>query len=161
MTPDNNQLQKNQPQQDQPQQNEQQPDEKPKKVIVITDEDSVVLYKKLRAGRAVTLFSFAALLAIFTLLNVLSEKTNLVFLLFQIFPLLIFIPLLRRPTHRTYSWLCFVSLMYFVGIIPLLMGSWSFSYWLITLLVSSLFVAAMMTSRWLQYWNYYLSTKKS
>src|SRR5690606_32592222 len=98
MTPDNNQLQKNQlqknqlqknqlqknqPQQDQPQQNEQQPDEKPKKVIVITDEDSVVLYKKLRAGRAVTLFSFAALLAIFTLLNVLSEKTNLVFLLFQ------------------------------------------------------------------------------
>ena len=144
-----------------PENNEQQADEKPKKAIVITDSDSVILHKKLRAGRAVTLFSFAALLIIFTLLNLLNEKSNLAFWLFQTFPLLIFIPLLHRPTHRTYSWLCFVSLMYFVGIIPLLMSSWSVSYWLITLLICSLFIAAMMTSRWLQYWNYYLSTKKS
>jgi uncharacterized membrane protein len=153
MTPEDNQPRT------QPQQNEQ--DEKPKKVIVISDEDSAALHKKLRAGRAVTLFSFAALLIVFTLLNVFGGKPSLAFWIFQTFPLLIFIPLLRRPTHRTYSWLCFVSLMYFVGIIPLLMSSWSLSYWLITLLVCSLFIAAMMTSRWLQYWNYYLSTKKS
>ena len=144
-----------------PEHDDQQFNEKPKKVIVITDEDAVVLKKKLRTGKAVTLFSFAGLLIIFTLLNLTSEKSNFVFWLFQMFPLLIFIPLLRKPTHRTYSWLCFVSLMYFVGIIPLLMGSWSLSYWLITLLVCSLFIGAMMTSRWLQYWNYYLSTKQA
>ncbi|WP_331345626.1 DUF2069 domain-containing protein [Cellvibrio sp. UBA7661] len=144
-----------------PEHDDQQLNEKPKKVIVITDEDAVVLKKKLRTGKAVTLFSFAGLLIIFTLLNLTSEKSNFVFWLFQMFPLLIFIPLLRKPTHRTYSWLCFVSLMYFVGIIPLLMGSWSLSYWLITLLVCSLFIGAMMTSRWLQYWNYYLSIKQA
>lgn len=159
--PENSDAQKNESLQNKPLQNEHLQDEKPKKVIVISDDDSVVLYKKLRRGRAITLFSYGALLITFILLNVLSEKSNLVFLLFQIFPLLIFVPLLRRPTHRTYSWLCFVSLMYFVGIIPLLMTSWSISYWWMTLLVSSLFIAAMMTSRWLQYWNYYLSTKKS
>ncbi len=144
-----------------PEHDDQQLNEKPKKVIVITDEDAVVLKKKLRTGKAVTLSSFAGLLIIFTLLNLTSEKSNFVFWLFQMFPLLIFIPLLRKPTHRTYSWLCFVSLMYFVGIIPLLMGSWSLSYWLITLLVCSLFIGAMMTSRWLQYWNYYLSIKQA
>lgn len=144
-----------------PEHDDQQPDEKPKKVIVITDEDAILLQKKLRTGKAITLVSFGGLLVIFTLLNLTSEKSNFVFWLFQMFPLLIFIPLLRKPTHRTYSWLCFVSLMYFVGIIPLLMGSWSISYWLITLLVCSLFIGAMMTSRWLQYWNYYLSTKQA
>ena len=49
--------------------------------------------------------------------------------------------------------------MYFAAIIPLLMSRWLWSDWLITLLVSAMFMAAMMTSRWLQYWNYYLSTK--
>ncbi len=134
---------------------------KRKKDIIITDADALVLEKKLRTGKLITLLSFGGLLIIFTLLNLTSEKLNLVFWLFQMFPLLIFIPLLRKPTHRTYSWLCFVSLMYFVGIIPLLMSSWTFAYWLITLLTCSLFVGAMMTSRWLQYWNYYLFTKQS
>lgn len=134
---------------------------KRKKEIIITDADALVLEKKLRAGKFITLLSFGGLLIIFTLLNLTSEKRNLVFWLFQMFPLLIFIPLLRKPTHRTYSWLCFVSLMYFVGIIPLLMSSWTFAYWLITLLTCALFIGAMMTSRWLQYWNYYLFTKQS
>lgn len=142
-----------------PEHDDLQQDDKPKKVIVITNPE--LLHKKLRLGQAITLVSFVGLLIIFTLLNFTSEKSNIIFWLFQMFPLLIFIPLLRKPTHRTYSWLCFVSLMYFVGIIPLLMGSWTFSYWLITLFTCSLFIGAMMTSRWLQYWNYYLSTKKS
>ncbi len=133
--------------------------QKPKKVIVITDADAIVLNKKLQLGQKITLISYCGLLFLFTLLNFTSDNSNVVLWLFQMFPLLIFAPLLRKPTHRTYSWLCFVSLMYFVGIIPLLMGSWAFSYWLITLLTCSLFIGAMMSSRWLQYWNYYLSTK--
>lgn len=136
-------------------------DEKPKKVIVITDADSVVLHKKLRIGRAIVQICFISLLLLFTLMNILRENGNFKLWLMQIIPLLIFIPALLRETHRTYSWLCFVALMYFAVIIPLLMSRWLWSDWLITVLVSVMFIAAMMTSRWLQYWNYYLSTKNS
>jgi|GEM_PF-1371602 len=134
-------------------------DEKPKKVIIITDADSVVLHKKLRIGRALVHICFVGLLLLFTLINLIRANGNFKLWMLQIIPLLIFIPALLRETHRTYSWLCFVALMYFAAIIPLLMSRWLWSDWVITVLVSVMFVAAMMTSRWLQYWNYYLSTK--
>lgn len=133
--------------------------DKPKKVIVITDADSIVLHKKLRIGRATVQICFISLIALFTLLNLIRENGNVKLWLVEIIPLLIFVPALLRETHRTYSWLCFVALMYFLVIVPLLMSRWLWSDWLITLLVSVMFVAAMMTSRWLQYWNYYLATK--
>lgn len=134
-------------------------DAKPKKIIVITDADSVVLHKKLRIGRFIVRGSYISLLVLFTLLNLINENGKLALWLLQIIPLLVFIPAFLRETHRTYSWLCFVALMYFAAIIPLLMSRWLWSDWLITFLVSAMFMAAMMTSRWLQYWNYYLSTK--
>jgi uncharacterized membrane protein len=143
------------------QQSEPQTGEKPKKVIVISDADSVVLHKKLRAGRFLVRACYVSLLALFTLLNLINENGKIALWLLQIIPLLIFVPALLRETHRTYSWLCFVALMYFAAIIPLLMSRWLWSDWLITLLVSVMFIAAMMTSRWLQYWNYYLSTKSN
>jgi uncharacterized membrane protein len=135
-------------------------DEKPKKVIVITDADALVLEKKLRVGQRVCNLSYIALLLMLTLNFLLSNDLNLMHLLVAIVPLAIFIPGLRKPHHRTYSWLCFVLLMYFLFLVPLLMSYWSLIYWVLTLLVTLLFVAAMMTSRWLQYWNYYLSTKQ-
>lgn len=135
-------------------------DEKPKKVIVITDADALVLEKKLRLGQRICNLSYIALLLMLTLNFLLSNNLNLMHLLVAIVPLAIFIPGLRKPHHRTYSWLCFVLLMYFLFLVPLLMSYWSLIYWVLTLLVTVLFVAAMMTSRWLQYWNYYLSTKQ-
>lgn len=136
------------------------PAEKPKKVIVITDTDAVVLEKKLRLGQGICNLSYLALLFTLTLNYLLSSDMKLMHLLVAILPLAIFIPALRKPHHRTYSWLCFVLLMYFLFLVPLLMSYWSLMYWVLTLLVSTLFITAMMTSRWLQYWNYYLSTKK-
>jgi uncharacterized membrane protein len=136
-------------------------DEKPKKVIVITDTDAVVLEKKLRVGQRICNLSYVALLFTLTLNYLLSNDMKLMHLLVAILPLAIFIPGLRKPHHRTYSWLCFVLLMYFLFLVPLLMSYWSLIYWVLTLLVSVLFITAMMTSRWLQYWNYYLSTKAS
>jgi uncharacterized membrane protein len=136
-------------------------DEKPKKVIVITDTDAVVLEKKLRVGQRICNLSYVALLFTLTLNYLLSNDMKLMHLLIAILPLAIFIPGLRKPHHRTYSWLCFVLLMYFLFLVPLLMSYWSLIYWVLTLLVSVLFITAMMTSRWLQYWNYYLSTKAS
>lgn len=134
-------------------------DEKPKKVIVITDEDSVLLHKKLRIGQLVCTFCYSALLSVFTLNYFINDNVKLVTWVVSVLPLAIFIPALIKPKHRTYSWMCFVLLMYFLFIIPLLMSSWHWSYWLMTILVTTLFIAAMMTSRWLQYWNYYVSTK--
>lgn len=139
--------------------NEQDIDEKPKKVIVITDADSVVLHKKLRMGQLVCNSCYIALLVVFTLNYFVNDNVKLATWLVSLFPLLIFVPGLLKPRHRTYSWMCFVLLMYFLFIIPLLMSSWHWSYWVMTILISILFIAAMMTSRWLQYWNYYLSTK--
>lgn len=143
-----------------------QPDSSPeqgkrKKEIVITPTDAIALEKKLLVGRRLTLGCYFGLLALFTLLNLIRETGNIKLWLMQVIPLLVFIPALRYETHRSYSWLCFVALMYFVAIIPMLMGRWWWSDWLITLLVSVLFIASMMTSRWLQYWNYYLSTRNS
>lgn len=132
---------------------------KPKKEIIISDADAVVLEKKLRTGRWITLGCYASLLILFTMLNLVRDNGSVKFWLMQCIPLLIFLPALRNETHRTYSWLCFVALMYFAGIVPLLMSRWWWSDWTITLLVTVLFIASMMTSRWLQYWNYYLSTK--
>lgn len=134
--------------------------EKPKKAIVITEADAVVLEKKLRLGQGICNLSYVALLFMLTLNYLLSDDIKLMHLLVAILPLAIFIPGLRKPHHRTYSWLCFVLLMYFLFLVPLLMSYWSLTYWILTILVSVLFITAMMTSRWLQYWNYYLSTKE-
>jgi uncharacterized membrane protein len=132
--------------------------EKIKPPLVITREQAMVIHQKLRWGRYIALGSYAGLILLLTLLNLLRDDGNLKILMVQIIPLLIFIPSLLRATHRTYSWLCFVSLMYFVVIVPLLMTRGLWSDWIIMLLSCTLFVAAMMTSRWLQYWNYYLTS---
>lgn len=142
-----------------PDQTDMQSAEKPKKAIVISEADSIILHKKLRMGQLLCNALYVALLAMFTLNYFINENVRLATWLVSIFPLLIFLPGLLRPTHRTYSWMCFVLLMYFLFIIPLLMSSWHWRYWIMTGLVSTLFITAMMTSRWLQYWNYYLSTK--
>jgi uncharacterized membrane protein len=148
--------------QDSPDNSAQQPaaHEKPKKILVITDADAVVLEKKLRRGQLICNASYVALLLMLTINYLLSDDMKFVHWLVATLPLAIFIRGLLKPQHRTYSWLCFVLLMYFLFLVPLLMSYWSLTYWLMTILVTVLFVAAMMTSRWLQYWNYYLSTKQ-
>lgn len=137
-----------------------QSDTKRKKEVAITDEDSVTLHKKLRIGQRICSICYIALLALLTLNYLLADDIQVAHWLVSILPLAIFVFAMRKPHHRTYSWLCFVLLMYFLFLVPLLMSYWSLMYWVLTLLVSVLFITAMMTSRWLQYWNYYLSTKK-
>lgn len=135
--------------------------EKTKKPLVITAEQAHVIHHKLRWGRYVTWGSYFAMLLLFVLLNLTGENQSLKFLVVQTIPLLIFIPGMFRETHRTYSWLCFVILIYFVFYVPLAMGRNLWSDWLLTFLSCVLFVAAMMTSRWLQYWNYYVANQSA
>lgn len=123
--------------------------------LVIDAEQAGAIRRSLILGRAIALGSYVGLLFILVLLYAINPDSSLAMLVVQLLPLLIFIPGLRRNRHRTYSWLCFVVLIYFVAIIPMVMGRGLWSDWLITLLCTTLFCSAMMTSRWLQYWNYY------
>lgn len=129
-----------------------------KKILVITETEALVLRKKLRWGQQLCLIAYLMLLLSLTANYLLAEQIQWMHWLVSLVPLIIFLPGFKRPHHRTYSWLCFVLLMYFLFLVPLLMSHWSAFYWFLTLLVTFLFVTAMMTSRWLQYWNYYLST---
>jgi uncharacterized membrane protein len=77
--------------------------------------------------------------------------------LVQTLPLAIFIPGLLRQRYRTYSWICFAILMYFTWSVTNAMAPWA-RWWdlLIVLLTVSIFISAMMVSRWLQYYGLYL-----
>jgi uncharacterized membrane protein len=130
-----------------------------KKPLVITAEQASLIHQKLQWGRYITWSSYIGMLLLFLFVNLTDDNRSLKFLFVQAIPLLIFIPGFLRETHRTYSWLCFVILMYFLFYVPLAMGRNLWSDWLATFLCCALFIAAMMTSRWLQYWNYYLATK--
>jgi uncharacterized membrane protein len=131
-----------------------------KKELIITDEDALLIAKKMYLGRLTVWICLCGLLLTFTITNLMRESGSIKMLLTQLLPLLLFIPGLLKNFHRTYSWLCFVVLMYFIAIVPLLMSRWWISDWILLIFICILFIAAMMTSRWVQHWNYY-SYKKS
>jgi uncharacterized membrane protein len=126
-----------------------------KKPLHITPEHAASLEQSYRWGRITTLTCYGLLLVLFTYINLMRPETDFRNWCVAIFPLLIFIPGLVKNTHRTYSWLCFIILMYFLIYIPLAMTRGDWTDWVIVAIVSVFFIAAMMTSRWLQYWNYY------
>lgn len=77
-------------------------------------------------------------------------------IIIQVLPLVIFIPgLIHKKHYKTYSWLCFVVLLYFTAYVteigsPLM--RWTDIAGL--LLSIGLFVSAMMASRFMQRWQY-------
>jgi len=131
--------------------------------LIISHQQGRLLHLKLLWARAMVLSSFFSLLGLFCFLTLSRDDGSFSFLLVESLPLLIFTPGLvrdiRRASHRTYSWLCFVMLIYFVAIVPIVMGRGSWSDWVITALVCILFIASMMSARWLQYWHYYQASR--
>jgi uncharacterized membrane protein len=115
--------------------------------------------KKLSLGLWTTHGSYSLFLLLMSWLNFLptdsSVKLSLVKLwLIKLFPLLIFIPGFVTKKYRTYSWLCFAILPYFIWITPLVMGRGNWSDWAMVSLTVIMFIAAMMTSRWMQQQSY-------
>lgn len=77
--------------------------------------------------------------------------TPTVLLVFALAPLLLFVPGMIRRSHRSFSYLCFVALLYFTVIVTNLFKpdrSWLDAVALAAVMI--LFVAAMLCSRWLQ-----------
>jgi uncharacterized membrane protein len=61
-----------------------------------------------------------------------------------------------QQRFRTYSWICFVILLYFTWSVVNAMSP--FVRWqdiLVVALSVIIFISAMMISRWMQYWQYY------
>lgn len=110
--------------------------------------------QKVTRGLLITHTSYALLLVLITWLNFQSPENGIALWLFKIIPLIIFIPGFIKRYYRSYSWICFVVLPYFVWIIPLAMGRNAWSDWAIVALIVILFIAAMMSSRWMQQQSY-------
>lgn len=67
----------------------------------------------------------------------------------KLLPLLIFLPGMLRDRLRTYIWLCFVSLLYFIALVERLFAlPGNIPAAIGTAAVVTLFIAAMMYVRW-------------
>ncbi|RZA07852.1 MAG: DUF2069 domain-containing protein [Moraxellaceae bacterium] len=110
--------------------------------------------KKLRLGLWVTHGSYVSFIVLMSWLNFQSADSSVKLWLVKIFPLLIFIPGFLQRKYRTYSWLCFAILPYFIWITPLVMGRGNWSDWTMVGFIVVMFISAMMTSRWIQQQSY-------
>lgn len=118
-----------------------------------TPEQADRLRHKLSLARRTVLASYTGLLALFVLSALIRPEVDWALLLVQSVPLLIFVPGLWRGYHRTYSWLCFVILLYFTWAVANLMSP--LVYWrdgIAVALTVVLFISAMVASRWRQQW---------
>lgn|GEM_PF-136227 len=110
--------------------------------------------QKLTIGFNLTHTSYGVFLVLMSWLHFQQTDSNLTLWLFKLFPLLIFLPGFIQKKYRTYSWLCFAILPYFVWMTPYTMGRGNWSDWVMILLMVVIFIAAMMTSRWMQQQSY-------
>lgn len=109
---------------------------------------------KLKIALGSTLLSYFSLLLLVAAYNIFHPDGSIKYWLFQSIPLLIFIPGIIQRRFRTYSWMCFVILIYFIHYADKLSTDpSSIINWMAIFLTVVLFNGAMMTSRWMQYFN--------
>ena len=76
---------------------------------------------------------------------------NFVAAIIQVAPFLILLPTLLSNNYRSYSWLCFVLLVYFIfAVQSVFMSNSTWDDALFLSLSISTFICGMYTSRWLQ-----------
>ncbi|MBU2887393.1 DUF2069 domain-containing protein [Gilvimarinus agarilyticus] len=114
--------------------------------------DIAPLTRKYHIARLVCLCSLCLLSALFTWVNLTEANGSWVRWSIQTLPLALFIPGCFRGHYRTYSWLCFVVLFYFMGFVVNAMSpTASVLDYLGVLVTVVVFCAAMMGSRWRQH----------
>ncbi|AFU98319.1 DUF2069 domain-containing protein [Simiduia agarivorans] len=107
--------------------------------------------RKARLGQRIALISTAALILNAAVEQLTEPSVRWTLLLLQSIPLLMFVPGMLANHHRTYSWLCFVVLFYFIVGVTNVMSPLADTFgWVLLAASTLLFMAAMMTSRWLQ-----------
>ena len=100
----------------------------------------------------VSVFFYCVLLALFSLHQWLQpEGISLFQWSVQCLPLLMFWPGLRKRHRRTYQWLCFVLLLYFIKGVEGVMSTRADAFdWVLLTASTSLFISSMMAAHWLQ-----------
>jgi uncharacterized membrane protein len=114
----------------------------------------VPVNKKTHLGLLITHTAVVLLLLLLSGLHFFVPGNDIALWLFKIVPLLIFIPGFIKKYYRSYSWLCFVILAYFIWITPLALYRKEWSDFAILALTAIIFMTAMMSSRWLQQQSY-------
>ena len=109
---------------------------------------------KVSRGLLLTHTSYGLLLLLITWLHFQTPENGFGLWFFKMLPLIIFIPGFIKRYYRSYSWICFALLPYFIWIIPLALGRSAWSDWAIVALIVIVFIAAMMSSRWMQQQSY-------
>ena len=107
------------------------------------------LDKKLKASSAAFWAFYAALLILVAVVNI--ERATYTLILLQSLPLLILLPGLVRGYYRSYSWLCFMLLLYFIWAVEgVFRSDADLTRWLYLILICLLYVAAILTGRYRQ-----------
>lgn len=110
--------------------------------------------KNLKFSHRLTLYSVLSLMFLYTIINLTAETINWTVLLVPLVTLVVFIPGIYAKTPRSFDWLCFVILLHFtVGVTSSMSPQAAWHDYLQTLLSVVIFIAAMMTSRWLKAWQ--------
>lgn len=107
--------------------------------------------KRLIIGRAVSWMLYGGLIIAYSIWQVTrAGGPSYFFWAVQLFPLLLVLPGIKANSPRSYIWLCFLLLLYFIkGFDGIISPSRT---WIDYVVVSGsvlLFVSAMLTSRWL------------
>jgi uncharacterized membrane protein len=99
----------------------------------------------------VSVFFYCVLLALFSLHQWLRpEGISLFQWSVQCLPLLMFWPGLRKRHRRTYQWLCFVLLLYFIKGVEGVMSFNATAFdWVLLSASTGLFISCMMAAHWM------------
>lgn len=110
------------------------------------------LKEKSHYGYLSTMVLYIALLGLFAYWN-LTRTTGINWSIWalQSAPLLLLLPGILKTYYRSFSWLCFLMLFYFIKATEgAFMTSATFTDYLFIVLVALLFVSSMLCSRWMQ-----------
>ena len=114
------------------------------------------LNRKTSLAKTFSMVSYVGLLLLFITSNLIHEHGSLFLWFAQSLPLLIFIPALFQQHFKTYIWLCFATLLYFiVAVVNVMSPTSQWIDFIQLLLCIILFVASMLSSRWIQHLQLY------
>lgn len=118
----------------------------------MTDSTPATLFQKYTRTKLFFLAGYASLQVLFVYWNFTRPSgSNITVLLIQALPLLVFLPGLLKNHYRTYSWVCFIILFYFVqAVAGAFTSTANITDLIFVALTVYLFVTAMMASRWAQ-----------
>jgi uncharacterized membrane protein len=101
-----------------------------------------------RLSRQITWGSLL-LLALLQLVESVLQQPPLLVWIVRVLPLLIFVPGMRKDNLRSYIWLCFVCLLYFMTLVLRLFAQPTNPVAILAMIcVVTLFVASMLYVRW-------------